>query len=1279
MHPHASLNKSFRLVWNATTAVWQAVSEIGSGHGKGHSARTLRRTGQTALTSTALVLAGQAMAATVLPTEFTVEAGQASMQQSGNAMTITQQSARMAATVRDFSIGPDNTVQVIQPSASAVALFRVLGHQVSVIEGRLIANGHVFLQNPNGVLFAPGAQVDVGSLVASTLNLSVTDFMAGNYQFEGSSNASITNQGRITAHGDNNNGGTIALVAARIVNEGTLTADRGQVLLGAGSQVLLDLGGPVKLEVQQGTLDALITNGGAIRADGGTVLLTAKALGDLSRSVINHTGLVQAQTLDTNERGEITLLAPGEQITVAGTLDASALQGGSGGRIVATGTRVLVEDGAHLTASGKNGGGEVLVGGSWQNSNPAIYQATQTLVKAGAVLEADATDVGDGGTVVAWSDIHKADSTTQAYGKFSAKGGARGGDGGRIETSGYWLDVAGITANASAAMGRSGQWLLDPYNITISSSATTAGPGFPGWTSAADSSVVQNTDIEAQLNTGTSVTIATGSGGAQAGNISVTANITKTAGTDATLTLQAHNGIEINAGTSITSSVGALNVVLNSDSDATGGGYVWLGKGNSPGAQSATTITTNGGSLTLGGGSNASGYAQGSTTGTSNGIVLDKVDINTGGGNIVMRGKSAVSVINISSSDAASSANTDGIRFHGSNLINSGTGTIAFTGVAQGTSGASNGIETSESGYTRITSAATNTTAISFSGDATQGTATGGGWGTFLWGTNSSGIVLAATGTGGGITLTGSGRNSTFGGGVHLNPNAFVLASSGPIAITGTKGAASTYEDIVINSTVGYVATLPGGFGVASPVTASSSNITLTADSLSANRVFSGATFSNSAVQSTGILTIAPRTAGKAMAVQTANPGGTAFWINPTSMFGASGLFKTGFSKLVFGSSTTGNVTLDNYSFNNDTEINTSGNAVLGAVTIANGKALTVNMTGSGSITDTGTVAVANLKLNGSTSAVTLDSAANAIGTVAGTVASLTLSNSTALTVGSVGGTNGITATGNIDIATLSGDLTVSQNISTSSTSASAIILNAGKSAAPTTTTGGNIVLSGSRSFTTGSGGRAVLYSGDDAGSTGLSTLVFAANGTVTGNADESTNPTATSGVNAVFRGTPPVAPVVTPPSTPATTPTTNTSTASVTPAVQNAQQLPVEPPKPVNVALPAVPAGAGGSSGSSNFELSTNGGLRFLDLPANTLPGTGIDTAVTGGTAGTTGSTAQGSGSVALANAQSGQGAQGGIDPFGFMRVFVTGGGITLPSPTAFDSTQENDANQNP
>jgi filamentous hemagglutinin family protein len=551
------LNHFFRIVWNASKGAWQAVSEIAKGQGKSKSSKTAR-SALTAgsfvlLTATALMALGRADAAEVLPTGGSVTAGSATISTSGSAMTINQTTAKMAADWQSFSIGQGNTVTFNQPSASSVALNRVLGADVSVIQGALRANGQVFLINPNGVLFTPTAQVNVGAMVASTLHMKTEDFMAGDYRFDGSMGAAIKgsaviNQGNISATGEAGMGGTIALIAAKVTNTGRLNANQGNVLLGAGNKVTLDMGGPVKLIVEQGAIDALIESGGAMKADGGVVLLTARAAGDLAASVINHTGMIEASSLSEK-----------------------------GGKVVLEADRITLADGSKIEAKGASAGGEVLVGGSWQNSDPAVRQATQTKVAAGAVIDASATQRGDGGTVVVWSDTSKADSVTTVRGTLVSKGGALGGNGGRVETSGYLVDTAGASVSASAAKGNGGLWLIDPTDATI------------------DQTVANG--YVATLNGGTSVLNTVG------GTMTVSNNVSmaKTSGSAATLTLQSTGSGYINIGTGVTISDTVstpLNVVLE-----TAGPVLFADNG------SAVNSVNIHGNLTIG--AAGSGYATG--------------------------------------------------------------------------------------------------------------------------------------------------------------------------------------------------------------------------------------------------------------------------------------------------------------------------------------------------------------------------------------------------------------------------------------------------------------------------------------------------------------------------------------------------------------------------------------------------------------------------------------------------------------------------------------------
>jgi hypothetical protein len=89
------------------------------------------------------------------------------------------------------------------------------------------------------------------------------------------------------------------------------------------------------------------------------VVLEARAVDALSKAVVNHAGLIEAQTLD-GSKGSIRLIGDMNvgQTTVSGTLDASAPNGGDGGFIETSAARVSIDDKVKVTtlaASGETG------------------------------------------------------------------------------------------------------------------------------------------------------------------------------------------------------------------------------------------------------------------------------------------------------------------------------------------------------------------------------------------------------------------------------------------------------------------------------------------------------------------------------------------------------------------------------------------------------------------------------------------------------------------------------------------------------------------------------------------------------------------------------------------------------------------------------------------------------------------------------------------------------------------------------------------------------------
>ncbi len=218
------MNHFYRSIWNEKTGAFVAVSENASNGGKKAKALAL---------TLAVALSPPLLAA---PVNGVVTAGQASIASNGASMTIEQASQHVALDWQSFSIGRGETVRFVQPNSSAVALNRVVGTDPSSILGSLSANGKVFLVNPNGILFGAGASVNVGGLVASTLDIGNSDFMAGRYKFSGRSGASVHNAGAINA-----DGGYVALLGARVSNQGVIAAKLGTVTLAAGQAVTMDV------------------------------------------------------------------------------------------------------------------------------------------------------------------------------------------------------------------------------------------------------------------------------------------------------------------------------------------------------------------------------------------------------------------------------------------------------------------------------------------------------------------------------------------------------------------------------------------------------------------------------------------------------------------------------------------------------------------------------------------------------------------------------------------------------------------------------------------------------------------------------------------------------------------------------------------------------------------------------------------------------------------------------------------------------------------------------
>ncbi|MEW6640180.1 MAG: YDG domain-containing protein [Pseudomonadota bacterium] len=530
----------------------------------------------TALTSPLLV---DAAAAQTLPTGGTVAAGAVAISQpSATQLTITQSSQSAVVNWQGFSVSQGAAVTFAQPNAASAILNRVTGSAPSTIAGSLTANGQVYLVNPNGIAITRSGAVNVGGgFVASTLGISDDDFMAGRRAFSGNgASARVSNAGTITV----GRGGYAALIGGTVSNAGSISVPLGKVGLGSGERAALDFSGDGFLQVAMptnaGGKGALIKNSGTITADGGSVILSAATAREAARNAINISGVVQARSIGGRTGSIVIGGGDGGAVNISGRLAATSRHH-AGGTITVTGQSIRLKH-ASVDASGATGGGTVNIGGNLHGAGP-LQQARSVTMDAATTIRADATAAGDGGQVVLWST-----GTTRVFGLITAMGGAGGGHGGTVETSGHIVDFTGVRVNTSAPAGATGLWLVDPIDLTIDGAAA-----------ATINSNLATSSVMLQ----TTATTASGPGSQTGGPGDIYVNAPVSWSTANTLTLSAYNSINIVS--SITAS-GNGGLVLTTNNHVGGsnnaGALNFLG-GNVQLLGSGAALTINGVSYTL--------------------------------------------------------------------------------------------------------------------------------------------------------------------------------------------------------------------------------------------------------------------------------------------------------------------------------------------------------------------------------------------------------------------------------------------------------------------------------------------------------------------------------------------------------------------------------------------------------------------------------------------------------------------------------------------------------
>ena len=766
-----------------------------------------------------------------LPTGGTVTSGTATIGQSGNDMTINQSTRGAIIDWGSFSIGTGYGVTFNQPT-DGVTLNRVIGFgygpSASSIDGSLTSNGTVFLINTAGITIGGGATINVGGLIASTINMSNADFNAGlassNYAFSGGSTADVTNYANFTVAA----GGTVAFLGQNVSNYGDVSTPGGTVAFGAANAATITLDpfgdGLTQLTINQGAA----AGEGSIRnyynttsADGGQILMRA-ANANGTASVANA-GTLRAQST-ASRAGRIELTTTGGTVLVGafpdgfepGYIDVS---GGplAGGSVLISGTSVaLLGDGTDFSgidASGGAGGGSVDI----QASNAVVlYEGTAINANAQA---------GPGGSISVNAGVALA-----AFGSLSARGGSAGGN--IATSSGGTFDIRGLQVDAGSN-GAAGVWTLWAPNLDV-----IAGGAAGTVATTALGEEVQDGDINYALNTGTSVTLRAGVAPADAGDIYFGdgVDIFYDDGTVPLAFRADAQGSIFGANFSIGTNAAALSMAFNADAnnfnngfggisftgatlESGGGNILFYGQSDQTNGMASnydtgvelidTSIVTAGGNVLIRGastGADASnddaGVALNNTTidagsggvsiygtgaGVTSGVILGFSDIDAGPGGVLIDGQSI---------------NADGLYAYGSDIVVDG-GNISLTGIG-GTSGVRfDGGLYSYGGDIVVNGDGGSGDGIEFSGPVDSD---GGDIGMYGTSTAATGLVFGGgyysgiVSAGGDITLTGDGAT----GGVELQesgagPILFfgptdvneIDSGGGAITITGTASAAN--------------------------------------------------------------------------------------------------------------------------------------------------------------------------------------------------------------------------------------------------------------------------------------------------------------------------------------------------------------------------------------------------------------------------------------------------------------------------------------------------------
>lgn len=975
-----------------------------------------------------------------------------------------------ASTITSGALDIDNTGSLTVSGAVSFASTLTLASSGTLTVGANLTKSSggaaaATLQAANGVVFNAGVSLTSTSGAMTVVLNGDTDANSAGPVVLNTGAGITSNGGSVTIGGGVDPSTTAAYGSAGVSDMGvsvlgTISSGagsvsiRGEGLAGAGSSAtgveigssLMTTSGSITI-VGTGGNAAFASPGVAITANvgstaGGSVSITGTSTGSMGSS----SGIrVAGASVTTTGAGTLTL---------NGTASTTAANNGvelSNGSISSTGSGAITITAAGAlgaaalsTATGTNTIGGASHSGSITINANSVDLSNHNVQTTSTVTIQPTTDA----TTISFNGASTLDLTTSELTGISAStlivGSSTGTGAISIAATNLGATNYNLTLRGGAATFTGGITLSASKTATFNTAGIT-GSGATDVTSSGGTLVLNTTgavDIDTAVanlgastvtggavdvsNTGSlavsgAVSFTSDLAFASSGTLTIGANLSKTSGGASTTTLEAANGVVFNAGTSLTSSSGAMAVVLNGDTDANSQGPVLL--------NTITSITSNGGDVTIGGGANPATTAAFGSAGISEYGVRILGTITAGAGNVSIRG-------------AALSAPT--AAAHGVD-ISTGSGVSGNNITIAGTGGSSAAFATSGVNITKtVTSAGGN---VSITG-TTTGSLAGLSRGVFIQNTS---VTTSGTGTIAVDGTAGGGNNS----GVELNNSGNVTSTgSGAITIDGT--GSGTGSGLLTGTGTNRI-----GFNGVSAYTGA---VTITADTVALanhNITTSGNTVT---IKPDTLTTTVSLNGASTLDLSTSELSGISA---ATLIVGASG----GTGAIGIGSA--GQLALGGTNYNltiNGGPVTFSG-AVSPILALSSGKTFTFNTNGitgvGGAISDISSSS-GTLVLN-TTGAVTMRTSVSNFGASTISGGAVTVANTGALTVsGAVG------ATSALSLSTLNANsaLTVAASITTNaaltlatSATTSDIVLGSG-GAGDISSTGADISVSAGRTIT---------------------------------------------------------------------------------------------------------------------------------------------------------------------------------------------------------------------